>query len=73
MQLEMTQVINNHCLQRNFFSGCLVGNPNVAEGVFIHVPNDVGIMQVGVFPQGDEKLPVFVLVILDGDPAVVLN
>jgi len=38
----------------------------------IHVADDMAQMQVGIFPEPDQIIPVFVLVILDSDPAVVV-
>jgi hypothetical protein len=66
----MRQIIFNHSLQRNQTG--FASDPLVIEFVGIDIFNDMNQMQVGVFPELNQRMPVFVLEILDANPTVVI-
>ncbi len=67
----MRQISFNVLAQRNKFR--LAALPLVLEFGHIHISDNMNQMQVGIFPKVNQRWPVFVLVILNSDPSVVVT
>ena len=66
----MGQITFNHLTRCN--ETCLTADPLIIEFLEINVTDDMDQMQVGIFPELQEVIPVLILVILNGNPSVVI-
>jgi hypothetical protein len=70
MQLEVRQVIQYHLPHR--YPGIDRCYPNISQFLRIEIHYDMNKVLVGVSPYFDQVVPVFRLVVLNGDPPVVV-
>ena len=66
----MSWEVEDHCFQGNVL--VQGGEPYVFEFSRVDVADYVGDVEMAVFPETDEVWPVLILIVLDGDPAVVV-
>jgi len=70
MQFEMPREINDHGFERYFFIQS--GYPDVVQFFDVYILYHVDNMHVGIFPQLNQVAPVFLLIVLDRNPPVII-
>src|SRR5674476_1566290 len=66
----MSREIKYHSVYSHHFAWSC--DPFIVQMVGIYIFNDMGNMQKAVFPQLNQGLPIFILIILDTNPSVII-